>query len=525
MFTIKRKLIALMAAVLAGALGSALAVFVFSVRAEVTSQITTSVVDFAGLSSERIAELYDLYYRSEADALFQSELTTLLAKAPAVSRVELATAEGELLFSTAVKRGEALPVLLDRQLLQRLRVGKPSLATPERVVYLAPAASSDGLHAAAYSFADAEGAPAPRLAKTDQAETVVHPLADAHRRLIFHVDYSAVSERVRAEALYVLGLLAIGFLGSFLIATRFASSLTSPLAALRAGAQRIAQGDLGTQIEVTTRDETRLLADTFNQMATDLSAALEKKVAYERTARELELAAEIQSSSLPSTVTANGIDLSVYFSPAAEVGGDIYDVITRSEYRTLFYLADATGHGVPAGLVASLTSAVMATAAEGSAELPSIITAANRILHAKTKPNMFATLIACEADAETGELQYINAGHEPALIYRAATGQIESAPSGTLGLGMLPRLTPEPTAHTLKLAAGDALLIFTDGITEAANAEGELLGSDRLREYFCAALQQTESATAARTELVETISRYTGSTPQADDITFFLVRQ
>ncbi len=522
MLTIRKKLIGLFAGVLIVALGTVALVLVGTERSQITAQITENALNFSELSAERIAELYDLYYRSEADALFYSELDTLLARSSAVERVEIATATGELLFSTAVQRGESLPLITDTRLLARLKVNKLSLATAGRVAYLSRLDIPS--HAAAYRFSDPEDQPVDQLDHSDRVETIVYPLADDTRRVVFHLSYDEVGQRVREAAMYLTILFLFGFMGSFLLATRFAGAVTAPLAALRAGAALIAKGKLDTRITVKTKDETKLLADTFNTMAADLSVAMDERVTYERTSRELELASEIQTSSLPREPVVPGLDFAVHFAPATQVGGDMYDVLPRQDDRTLFYLGDATGHGVPAGLVGTLMSAVMATVAVESGELPELIIRANRILHNKTKADMFATLLALEWNNTSKKISYLNAGHELPLIYRATSDKVEVGEKGTLGLGMLPELKQPVQSHTLELAQGEYLLAFTDGITEAKNATDELFGHEQLQTTFAEACRAGGSAEDVRDSLIAALAKWCGEIAPADDVTFFVIR-
>ncbi len=212
----RQTLIGISIGVLAIALSAVAFVLVSTEREQITAQITQNALQFTELSAERVAELYDLYYRAEADALFNFELASLLGKVPAIERVELATAEGELLFSSEVMRGESLPLLTDPVLLARLRVNKLSLATAERVVYLTPV---DLLtHAAAYRSSDPEGNTIAQLQQGDRISTIIYPLADERRRVIFHLSYEEVGGRINETMIYLTLLLIFGLAGSFFIA-------------------------------------------------------------------------------------------------------------------------------------------------------------------------------------------------------------------------------------------------------------------------------------------------------------------
>ena len=519
MNSIRKKLVALFAGVLSVALGALAFTLIAGERAQITRDITENAVHFAELSGERIAALHDLYYVSESFAIFDSELAGILDRNPAVTRVQMLSATGELLFDSGLAPEDVAASVIDDSMLERLEINKLSLKTAERVVYL-----SRDMHAAARATEDAESNAVTAIADSEQVSTVLYPLADEKRRVAFHLSYSAVQDRVLQSVGYLAALFLFGFVGSLLIATWFSRQLTAPLTALRIGAQRIAKGELDTKIVVDTHDETKVLADTFNQMATDLSGALDQKIELKRAEKEFEVASEIQTSTLPSDVSIDGLDVAVHFTPASEVGGDVYDVIRVDDDRTLFYLGDVTGHGVAAGIVAALTNAIFATATATTDSIPAIIKEANRVIHKKTQPAMFVTMLTCEWNAKKNLLQYANAGHEPGLIFRAKTGTIESLESGGIGLGMLPVFQPEPVLRSMQLESGDFFMIFTDGIVEARNEAGDMLMMSGVEKMYAETCLEHDTAEDVRAALFAKFQAYHGTCTPDDDVTFFVIR-
>lgn len=518
--TIRTKLVVLFAVTLSIALSALAGTLIVRERTRAVADITTNAVRFAEVSTDAVVGLYDLYYKNASYALFQSELATLMARNPSINRIEIATAEGALLFDSQAESGATLKPLTDTVLLTALKINKPALADAARVTYLA-----HDLHASAgYATADAVGNTTTTFDPIRMADVVLYPARDDTRRVMFHLSYATANHRAIESILYLAGLFLLGFGGALVVATWFSRSITAPLTALQAGAARIAEGDLKTTITVDTNDETRILADTFNHMTAQLGAAMDRKIDYERQIKEFEVARQIQSSILPSMTQIAGLDLTMHFTPASEVGGDVYDVLPREDGRTVFYVSDVTGHGVPAGIVAALTSAVMATAVATADTLSEIISQANAILHRKTQPTMFATMFACEWNAPTKVLSYVNAGHNPAMIYRAASETVEITSTGTLGLGMLPKLVPLPKIHETTLAQGDCLFVFTDGIVEARNAAGEMLEADGLRKMIVDAMRTAQSAHDIEEAVLTKFRAFHGDVPPADDVTFIVVR-
>jgi len=519
MNSIRKKLVVLFAVVLSVALGILAFILIAGERAQITRDITENAVHFSELSSERIAALYDLYYTNESFALFDSELVGILDRNPAVTRVQVLSATGDVLFDSDIPPADLATASVDAGMLARLEVNKLSLNTDDRVVYL-----SRDMHAAARQAEDAESHAIAAIADSEQVRTVLYPLADEKRRVAFHLSYSAVQDRVLQSIAYLAALFLFGFVGSLLIATWFSRQLTAPLTALREGAQRIAKGELDTQIIVNTHDETKVLADTFNKMATDLSGALDQKIELKRAEKEFEVASKIQTSTLPSDVSIDGLDVAVHFTPASEVGGDVYDVIRVGDDRTLFYLGDVTGHGVAAGIVAALTNAIFATATATTDSILTIIQEANRVIYKKTQAAMFVTMLTCEWNASKRLLQYVNAGHEPGLIFRAQTGTIEAMQTGGIGLGMLPIFHSDPVLRSVELAAGDFFLIFTDGIVEARNEAGDMLSMAGVERMYVEACLEHETAEDVRVALFAKFQTFHGACTPDDDVTFFVIR-
>ena len=521
MIPIKRKIVSLFSALFAVALIIIASVQMLSLRAKVVTDIRESALHFAELSSGQIWDLYNLYYRSQSYALWKSELTDILRRNPAITQIRIETGDGAVLADSLIDGSDKeLPAEKNPLLQTQLKSSSLSAhTTGNAIIYMEQQKGSS-----TYSIFNADRKALPSLSADTELTDITVPLPDNMHRVIYTVDYSAVGDLLRQSILTLLGLFVAGFAATALIAGWFARGLTRPLAQLREGAERIARGELTTRIQVKSNDETKLLADTFNSMAHDLSAALETKVAYERTAKELEIASEIQTSFLPKKIEVPGLETAMSFEPASEVGGDVYDVLPINDHQTLLYLGDATGHGTAAGMVSALTNASIATAAISGHNLTDILTHANTVIHSKTKSNMFITLLACLWDANTKHLTYAVAGHELPLIYRATTHTVESGASGSMGLGMLPRLTPAPAIHTLPLAAGDVVLLYTDGLNEAANSTGKLFGNEQLKKSFAEAAKAGGTLEDMRTRIIASLDTFRGDIPLADDVTVMLLR-
>jgi len=247
----------------------------------------------------------------------------------------------------------------------------------------------------------------------------------------------------------------------------------------------------------------------------------EARIERQRMESELELATEIQQRFQPSGPPKiegyefQGISFSCY-----EIGGDYYDFIPRSDGRMLFALGDVSGKGTAAALLmASLHAAIHAQVA-ANRELGETVASINAYLAENTPANRFVTLFVAELDPVSGTVKYINCGHNPPLIGRA-DGSVEQLASGGLPLGIIP--TAEYESGSVSLGAGDVLVVYSDGVSEANNVNEEEFGLDRLTKVVQANL--TASASGLRDKVESALSAFTGTAPANDDITLVIVKK
>ncbi len=248
---------------------------------------------------------------------------------------------------------------------------------------------------------------------------------------------------------------------------------------------------------------------------------LEERFERERMERELELASEIQQRFQPSAMPIidgyefQGISFSCY-----EIGGDYYDFIARDDGKMLIALGDVSGKGTAAALLMSSLHAAIHAQVSAKNSLAETVTSVNQYLAHNTPANRFVTLFAAELDPVTGTLKYINAGHNPPIVGRA-DGRVEQLESGGFPLGILP--TAEYELGETSLAPGEALVVYSDGVSEAANLRGDEFGLDRLSEVVSRNL--TASASGLRDKVESSLSTFTQNAPAGDDITLVIVKR
>ncbi len=229
--------------------------------------------------------------------------------------------------------------------------------------------------------------------------------------------------------------------------------------------------------------------------------------------QELETARRIQESTLPGEPPRlPGLDLAARYVPASEVAGDFYDFLPGEGRRLGVIVSDVSGHGVPAALVASMLKVATASQAAHAASPAQVLSGLNQIFHGKLK-SQFITALCVSLDLENSRLTWASAGHPPPLLWKAREGRVEELVHPGMVIGRLRRATY--TEASAALGPGDRLLLFTDGIPEAASPAGEQFGDERLQGFLRehAALSSDAIADA----LLARIAAWTGRSEGFDD--------
>ncbi len=248
---------------------------------------------------------------------------------------------------------------------------------------------------------------------------------------------------------------------------------------------------------------------------------LEERFERERMERELELATEIQQRFQPSAPPIvdgyefQGISFSCY-----EIGGDYYDFIRLHNGKMLIALGDVSGKGTAAALLMSSLHAAIHGQVSARSPLAEIVKSVNLYLSENTPTNRFVTLFIAELNPLDGTFKYINAGHNPPLIGRT-NGAVEQLASGGFPLGIMP--LAEYEIGETRLDPGEALVVYSDGVSEAANLKGEEFGMERLSQVISKNL--AASASGLRDKVESSLSSFTQTAPAGDDITLVIVKK
>ena len=257
-----------------------------------------------------------------------------------------------------------------------------------------------------------------------------------------------------------------------------------------------------------------------------------RKRMRELTARDMAMAASIQESAMPRVFPPfpgeRRMDIFASMKPARDIGGDFYDFYFAGPGRLVFLVADVSGKGVPAALFMMRAKTALKGIAQTGLPLAEVVRRANDELSRDNDANMFVTAWIGELNLATGAVTYVNAGHNPPLKISGASSEpaYVRARSGMM-LGALPGLAYK--AHTLKLAHGDMLYLYTDGITEQHDGHGKLFGEDRLLFSIKTMLAENVKALEPNSSpllgaIFSAVIAHGAEIAQADDCTQLVVR-
>ncbi len=316
----------------------------------------------------------------------------------------------------------------------------------------------------------------------------------------------------------------------FVMSTNLSRRFVKPIHALTDGVREISSGNLDKKLDIRTDDEIEHLAICFNAMTDELKtymANLTKVTAErERIATELDVAADIQRGLLPKDFPArNDVELFATMTPAKEVGGDFYDFYLLDETHLAITVADVSGKGIPAALFMVISKTVLNNFAASFYKqhgLAPVVAAANEQLCANNDAMMFVTAFVGVLDLQSGEFVYVNAGHNPPVIYRAETNHCDFLDvKKNFVLGPMDGIPFVEQRITFK--RGDLIFLYTDGVTEALNVADEEYLPDRLIDF----MNSTDCTIDLQTLLKNVrgdVSKHVGDADQSDDITMFALR-
>ncbi len=250
--------------------------------------------------------------------------------------------------------------------------------------------------------------------------------------------------------------------------------------------------------------------------------ALESRDKLVRLQNELNVASKMQQSILPTEFPESDLcEIYANMEPAREVGGDFFDVFGLPGGKIALAIADVSDKGVPAALFMMSSRTLLKGSAIGAIEPGAVLKEVNDLLTEDNEAAMFVTTFYAVYNPHTGQVDYANGGHNPPLVVHSDGSSTLLPGTDGMALGVFPGVGFGQSA--VVLSPGDLLLLYTDGVTEAMNADGEEFGMDRLQAVFANA--PPDSPEAANKAVFKAVHEFAGETPQSDDITCVTVLQ
>ncbi|MEA3409906.1 MAG: PP2C family protein-serine/threonine phosphatase [Candidatus Eisenbacteria bacterium] len=260
-----------------------------------------------------------------------------------------------------------------------------------------------------------------------------------------------------------------------------------------------------------------LVTYTYEQMRAQMENDAAERGKLEH---EMNIARDIQMELLPKSFPKlPGLDMFAFTVPARHVGGDCYDVIDTGDGRLAITIGDVSGKGTPAAILMANVQAAVRVLSESQVPAVELVTRVNKLVHGYTEDGVFITFFYSVLDTRTGELIYVNAGHNPPCILRA-DGRRDYLDRGGLVVGLMAGSEYDEGRATLH--AGDDLVLYTDGVTEAENPDEEMFGEERLEQLLIE--HRHASAREIEEQVYTSIKDFAAGASQTDDLTMVIVK-
>jgi sigma-B regulation protein RsbU (phosphoserine phosphatase) len=303
-------------------------------------------------------------------------------------------------------------------------------------------------------------------------------------------------------------------------------SITSAVHELFVGTERIGQGDFAHRISIESRDQLGDLATSFNRMSGSIEHLLHVQREKQRLDDELRIAREIQKSLLPvEPPKIDGLAIADLCEPAREVGGDYYDFFAIGPRQLGVLIADVSGKGTSAALYMAELKGLMLALSHAERSPRRLLADVNRRLVNQLDNRSFITMTYAVIDLDAGTLTCARAGHAPLVVVSGGRAKTVTPDGMVLGLrlpGASERFEQILEEHVEPIAPGDIVVLYTDGITEAMDEEGELFGDSGLARIVCSHAHLDPAG--IRERVVREVRAFVGTAEPHDDMTMVILK-
>jgi serine phosphatase RsbU (regulator of sigma subunit) len=491
-------------------------------RAELSEDLFFNAISFAELTNESLVQSYTDFYVTQSFLQFNRDVRAALGRSLDIDHVSIVGTDGALEYDSVEEKdrqyaGEGRKSVYD---VSRLKDIKPSVRFSDgSIAYLL---KDDGRE---WEFVNANE-DTMEVDFLKEIRDVAFPHKDLRQVVVYELNYEQFTARIIETIKNILLLIIVAIVFSLFVSIRLSGKLVRPIKKLEEGAEKITKGNLGATVPVETKDEIGRLTQTFNKMSKDLKKNTEELIRKKQLTAEIDLAKEIQDEMLPKgPPTVSGLTISGALVSAEEIGGDVFDFVQPSKTDTYMLVADVTGHGVPASLVAAITNSLVLNNTAFFKKPREILVALNRVLFAKTKANMFATAVLARWESGSKKFSYCSAGHDQIIHYSAHSKKATLAPSGGIALGMTEDADKKLQDQTIHISKNDFLVLYTDGFPEAWKSSKDKLGMERLVKIVEKHAAKCKNPDDLREHVTKEVKSFMGRHPQQDDMTMVVVQR
>jgi serine phosphatase RsbU (regulator of sigma subunit) len=309
-----------------------------------------------------------------------------------------------------------------------------------------------------------------------------------------------------------------GILTGCAVSLLLALGISRPIHRLQAALRRVSRGDFSQPAQVRSRDEFAELAEAFNRMQAGL-------IERERMRRALLMAEEVQRNLLPAEAPRiPGLDVAGASIYCQAIGGDYYDflAVPGAAARLRVVLADVCGHGTAAALLMASSRALLRSRALQPGSIEQVVGDVNRELALDMRDTgRFVTMLVLEIDPQAGEIRWVRAGHDPAVLYDASSGEVEYLPAPGMAMGVDPGYRFQAGSRR-GLRVGHLVVLGTDGLWEARDASGAMYGKERL--FAVLRRYESRSAAAIAAAILDDVRAFKGAAEFEDDVTLVVLK-
>ena len=478
---------------------------------QIKFQIFQNARSFIELSASNVIGSFETFFLSQNDMFFQRDIRQLLSQNTDIKNISVFNFEGTGLYSHSPNTSTDIS-------RERIQSANPSVLLENGdVIYITKNSAGE------YQYVDDNMQSLDTEIKFQTIQNFAYPVIPKYN-VVYDFTYKNLAQRVWQSTVVTIFSLLIALCVSVYFAFVLAHKVTNPIKELSVVVNKIAQGKLSFRAKNKSADEVGQLAHDVNQMAKDLKKATEAKVYQARVTKELELATTIQNRLLPMFIPQlDGLDVDAQVISAEEIGGDVYDILKAPNGDDYLYVGDVTGHGVPAGILASVSNALLLNNIEQNS-LVDITDRLNEVLVKKSSPNLFITLALIKHTVKK-KLSYISAGHEQIIQYHAKTNTTSMLEAGGIAAGLFAGMRSKLIEREIKAEKDDVLIMYSDGIPEAWLNKTDQYGFDRLQQTLQKACQSCKTAKEIKEFIINDVLKSIEGMPQADDITLMVIKK